>query len=632
MATYAFEINLEGNTVQGFKQLETEATNFKTKVAQVSRGINEDLGNSFDNIGSSLTKLVPVFVVLQGVRSFFKIGTEMEQTNIAFEVYLGNVEKAKQLVSELQQFAIVTPFTTKQVSDGARMLLNYGDAENQVMNDLKILGDASGGVYEKFERMTYGYAQVMAKGKLLAQDNRQLIDAGFNPLQEMARKTGKSLDYFTKMMENGQISAAMVRDAFTSATSEGGRFYHMMDRQSKTVGGLWSTFIDTVQFKTIKLFEELSPLFKGLISIFTLAINVLSPILNVIGKILSNILSFIPRIGNAISDAFGPKTSDMMEENRKKLNELVFSLNDVNKSETERKNILDEIRKLAPDIAKSLQKEGDQYTINANALREWNDQMLNKIVIQKRQEEIDKNAKKSQTFANNLDEQSAKLREKQVNIIDAIAKKAPELAKLSSQVVSGELFDSKDLKKYYEQNKSNKTVQWLKENQLLEGLNMGSQAQNLSSQSEFLSRISKHLGIDPEGIASGMKDYYDILEKVNEAQFNYNNFMQYGNTLTKEKNRIAKMLGIDLSKLTGNGGGGSGGGGITTNALNTSLLSGASGGLGEAKIIKIEFHAPLMKVDMPGGNGMDVVAKAPMTIEMMLRLINNLSQSQGSTM
>ena len=73
-------------------------------------------------------------------------------------------------------------------------------------------------------------------------------------------------------------------------------------------------------------------------------------------------------------------------------------------------------------------------------------------------------------------------------------------------------------------------------------------------------------------------------------------------------------------------------GAIGANAINTSLLGGASGGLGEAKTIKIDFHKALMEINVPGGNGQDIINKAPMTVEMLLRVLNNLALSQGSTM
>jgi hypothetical protein len=75
-----------------------------------------------------------------------------------------------------------------------------------------------------------------------------------------------------------------------------------------------------------------------------------------------------------------------------------------------------------------------------------------------------------------------------------------------------------------------------------------------------------------------------------------------------------------------------GAGAATQSAINTSLLGGASGGLGEAKTIKIDFHSPLMSINVPGGNGQDIINKAPMTMEMLLRVLNNLALSQGTTM
>ena len=71
---------------------------------------------------------------------------------------------------------------------------------------------------------------------------------------------------------------------------------------------------------------------------------------------------------------------------------------------------------------------------------------------------------------------------------------------------------------------------------------------------------------------------------------------------------------------------------LTDAATNTSLLGGASGGLGEAKTVKIDFHKALMEINVPGGNGQDIINKAPMTMEVLLRILNNLALSQGSTM
>jgi Prophage tail length tape measure protein len=116
------------------------------------------------------------------------------------------------------------------------------------------------------------------------------------------------------------------------------------------------------------------------------------------------------------------------------------------------------------------------------------------------------------------------------------------------------------------------------------------------------------------------KDFKEGFDEGSKSKFKFGGLIGLGKKGTAEK----KSHGIGLHGL--------GQGAATQGAMNTSALSGASGGLGEAKVIKIDFHAPLMKIDVPGGNGLDVVSKAPMTMEILLRMINNLSMSQGSTM
>ena len=106
-------------------------------------------------------------------------------------------------------------------------------------------------------------------------------------------------------------------------------------------------------------------------------------------------------------------------------------------------------------------------------------------------------------------------------------------------------------------------------------------------------------------------------EKAKNSKFKFGGLI--GLTGDKKAGEHAVMPGIGSAGAT------------AQSAINTSLLSGASGGLGEAKIIHIDFHAPLMKIDIPGGNGKDVVDKAPLAMEQLIRITNNLSQSQGST-
>lgn len=87
---------------------------------------------------------------------------------------------------------------------------------------------------DRFQHLALAFAQVSAAGKLTGQDLLQMVNAGFNPLQEISKKTGKSISELKDDMADGAISVKMVEDAMKGATSEGGRFFGGMEKASKT--------------------------------------------------------------------------------------------------------------------------------------------------------------------------------------------------------------------------------------------------------------------------------------------------------------------------------------------------------------------------------------------------------------
>jgi len=205
------------------------------------------------------------------VGSLVELSAQMEDTTTSFEVMLGSAEAAKSMMNDLIKFSDVTPFEDMQITDAAKMLMNFGIAANDVMPSIQMLGDVSGGNAEKFSRLSLAFGQVSSQGKLMGQDLLQMINAGFNPLQEMSKTTGKSMAQLKDEMSKGLVSFEMVRNAFMSATGEGGRFHDMMKKQAETWHGLISTFngLRNSVLRSIGdiLQKALKPLLKGLIQI-----------------------------------------------------------------------------------------------------------------------------------------------------------------------------------------------------------------------------------------------------------------------------------------------------------------------------------------------------------------------------
>jgi tape measure domain-containing protein len=192
------------------------------------------------------------------------IGTSMqiEQLNTKFAVFTGSADKAAQHVENLKMMGAKTPFEFTDLAEASTTLQAFGRSSQQAEKDLATLGDISGGNAEKLKSLSLVFGQVASAGRLTGGDLMQLINAGFNPLQEMSKKTGKSMSELNEDMEKGNISFKMMEDAMTSATSKGGQFYGMMDKQSQTLGGQLSTFQDAVSSSLAGMAEGLMPVLK----------------------------------------------------------------------------------------------------------------------------------------------------------------------------------------------------------------------------------------------------------------------------------------------------------------------------------------------------------------------------------
>lgn len=242
------------------------------------------------------------------VTSSVKAAANLEAMNAEFEVMLGNAEAARYLVQQIQQFAAVTPFETEGLVGNVRLMMAFGQSANEAMAAIKTLGDVAGSDQERLNRLSLAYAQVMAAGKLQGQDLLQFVNAGFNPLAEISRKTGKSMAQLRKEMEKGNISAAMVTEAFQQATGPGGRFFGNMEKQSRTLNGLWSTLRDNFRMMMADLGDRMVPFIKAVIEAFIPLMDSVAGAYRQLGDFFALMFSGGPtawQIAAGIAAAFG---------------------------------------------------------------------------------------------------------------------------------------------------------------------------------------------------------------------------------------------------------------------------------------------------------------------------------------
>ena len=197
------------------------------------------------------------------IRSALQKAFDAEYALTNFKTMLGTIDAAKQHVAELKAFAAQTPLTFGDLSQASKTLLAFGADVQKVMPLLKMLGDISLGNAEKFQSLALAFGKVQSEGKLSGVTLKQMIIAGFNPLQEIAAKTGATMDELKKQMEDGSISFDLVQAAMKSATSEGGRFNNAMKDASQTGAGLVSTLKDNWTAAVAKFGEAFMSTAKG---------------------------------------------------------------------------------------------------------------------------------------------------------------------------------------------------------------------------------------------------------------------------------------------------------------------------------------------------------------------------------
>lgn len=249
-------MNKASRSVGQFNKRQKESNVNSARMRKQTAG----LGASMGRLGKMMGTAGLLIGVVRLGSSIVKLGADMEQTKVSFETMLGSRERANKLVSQINEFANVTPFQNDQLFENAKLLLNFGMTGEKVIPTMKMLGDISGGNAQKMQSLTLAYSQARSAGKLMGQDLLQMINAGFNPLQEISRTTGESMASLKKKMAAGRISVQQLDGAFRSATSEGGRFYKMMEKQSKTLAGRWSTLMGKIKMIGIGIGSKLLPI------------------------------------------------------------------------------------------------------------------------------------------------------------------------------------------------------------------------------------------------------------------------------------------------------------------------------------------------------------------------------------
>ena len=214
-----------------------------------TRQANKEL-DALDRKGQALQqtigKLASAFAMKELVSKVASVRGEFQQLEVAFRTMLGSVSEADALLEQLTRTAATTPFGLEDVAQGAKQLLAYGLAADQVNGTLVRLGDIAAGLSVPLNDLVYLYGTTMAQGRLYTQDLNQFTGRGIPMIQELAKQFGVAESKVKELVEAGKVGFPEVQKVIESLTDEGGRFGGLMEAQSRTITGQISNIEDAL--------------------------------------------------------------------------------------------------------------------------------------------------------------------------------------------------------------------------------------------------------------------------------------------------------------------------------------------------------------------------------------------------
>ena len=266
-------------------------------------------------------------------KSALSAASNAESVRIAFETMLGSKEKAQALQAQIVELASATPFELTELTDYTKQLLAMGVSQETVIDDLKSLGNIAAGVgKDKLPQLTFAFGQVRAAGRLTGEELNQFTEAGVPLLETLAKQAGTTASAMKKAISDGKVNFEQVRSALASLSGEGGKFFNLMERQSKTLDGQLSNLSDSFGQLQVSIGERLTPIAKS----FTAALG------GIVGT---------------LQDWFAIPMSEKIQEEQADLNALVGVIVTTNDNYEMRSALVSELTQKYPEFLAGIDAE-----------------------------------------------------------------------------------------------------------------------------------------------------------------------------------------------------------------------------------------------------------------------------------
>ena len=246
-------------------KLERDLKLMEGKIGQSVSNVQKE-GDKLENVFNNAAKALGLFFTAQQgsqlVNAIIKVRGEFQQLEIAFGTMLGNKAKADKLMSEMVALAAKTPFGLQDVASGAKQLLAYGFAAEDITKNITMLGNVASGVGSQVGDLIYLYGTLKASGRVTQMDINQFAGRGIPIYAELAKVVGVTVEKVRELVGEGKVGFPQIEKAFQGMTEQGGMFFNLMEAQSKSLTGQISNLQDGIA----QMFNEIGQSQEGLFS------------------------------------------------------------------------------------------------------------------------------------------------------------------------------------------------------------------------------------------------------------------------------------------------------------------------------------------------------------------------------
>lgn len=288
MPSIKFDTIVEtAKVVSGFRDIQNAVHQTAERVEKDGKSIDDVISN----IQNSMNIAIGGWSIGKFVNQMMQVRGQFQQTEMAFKTMLQSEEKADALMKQLIRTAAVTPFGVEDVTEGAKQLLAFNVAAEDVNKTLIGLGDVAAGMGLNLKDLVMLYGTTIAKGKMDTMDLYQFLNRGIPIADEIAKVMGldvtNAIKEVQKQIKAGKVTSDIFIQAMQSMTAEGSKFGGLMEAQSKTITGQISNIEDAIE----QMFNDLGKSQEGVINTGLGVVSTLVENWETVGKVVMTVVA-----------------------------------------------------------------------------------------------------------------------------------------------------------------------------------------------------------------------------------------------------------------------------------------------------------------------------------------------------